>query len=164
MKVCLFAGTFDPITVGHYHTVTGLLNDYDKVIVAIGVNPDKTPFFCLEDRLNFLRLAFSDFDRVEVDSYDGLTVDYMKKRKVVDLVRGIRNGVDLEYEQKNHALSKEIYPLLNTIYVSATSEDKNISSTSVRKLIEKGEDFESFVPKTVYEAVKKAVVKLKENK
>ena len=111
MKVCLFAGTFDPITVGHYHTVTGLLNDYDKVIVAIGVNPDKTPFFSLEDRLSFLRLAFLDCDRVEVDSYDGLTVDYMKKRKVVDLVRGIRNGVDLEYEQKNHALSKEIYPL-----------------------------------------------------
>ncbi len=159
MKTCLFAGTFDPVTKGHYDTVTKLSQKYDKVIVAIGVNPKKTPYFSLEERLGFLRSAFKDCPFVTLDSYTSLTVEYMKKQGVKVLVRGIRNPQDLEYEKQNERLSKGIYPELITEYVNANEGEEKLSSTFVRNLIKEGKDFSSFVPLNAYPLIKKAIEK-----
>ncbi len=159
MKVCLFAGTFDPVTRGHFDTVINLNKKYDKVVVAIGVNPQKKPCFSLEERLAFLEEAFKDYPFVEVDHYDGLTVDFMKKKGIKVLVRGIRNSTDLEYEKKNEALSKGIYPELVTEYVNASEGEENLSSTKVRECIKEGKEFSSLVPNNAYLLIKKAIEK-----
>ena len=159
MKTCLFAGTFDPVTKGHYDTVVNLNKKYDKIVVAIGVNPQKKPFFSLEERLTFLREAFKDCPFVTVCNYDGLTVDFMKKIGVKVYVRGIRNSTDLEYEKKNEALSKNIYPELITEYVLSPKGEENLSSTKVRELIKNGKDFSLLVPTTAYLSIKKAIEK-----
>ena len=159
MKTCLFAGTFDPITKGHYDTVIELSKKYQKIIVAIGVNPKKVPYFSLDERLSFLKSAFKDCPFVTVDSYTSLTVDYMKKMGVKVLVRGIRNNADLEYEKENERLSKTIYPNLVTEYVKAKEGEENLSSTYVRELISKGKDFYSLVPENAYPLIKKAIEK-----
>lgn len=164
MNTCLFAGTFDPITVGHTKMIEKLLNKYDKVVVAIGVNPLKTPLFSLEDRLSFIKKAFENISRVEVDSYTSLTVEYMQKRGIKVLVRGIRNQVDMRFERENEEKSKSIYPELITEYVLAEEKDKSVSSTEVRKAIENGKDYKNLVPKESYLLIEKAVKKLKENK
>ena len=121
MKTCLFAGTFDPITKGHFDTIINLNKKYDKVVVAVGVNPQKTPFFSLEDRLSFLREAFKDYTFVEVDYYNTLTVEYMKKKGIKVLVRGIRNEADLEYEKQNEKimliLYRQVYVLQGYLHV-----------------------------------------------
>lgn len=164
MNTCLFAGTFDPITVGHTKMIEKLLNKYDKVVVAIGVNPLKTPLFSLEDRLSFIKKAFENISRVEVDSYTSLTVEYMQERGIKVLVRGIRNQVDMRFEKENEEKSKSIYPELITEYVLAEEKDKSVSSTEVRKAIENGKDYKNLVPKESYLLIEKAVKKLKENK
>ena len=164
MNTCLFAGTFDPITVGHIKMIEKLLNKYDKVVVAIGVNPLKTPLFSLEDRLSFIKKAFENISRVEVDSYTSLTVEYMQKKGIKVLVRGIRNQVDMRFERENEEKSKSIYPELITEYVLAEEKDKSVSSTEVRKAIENGKDYKNLVPKESYLLIEKAVKKLKENK
>jgi pantetheine-phosphate adenylyltransferase len=96
----LFAGTFDPVTLGHVNLVDKLLKDFDKVIVGLGQNPDKTPFFSLEKRLEFLRVAFKD-KPVIIKAYSGYTVDFMKENGIKFTARGIRNKKDLKYEKKN---------------------------------------------------------------
>ncbi len=164
MKGCLFAGTFDPITLGHYHTVIKLKEKYDKIIVAVGVNPEKTPFFPLADRLAFLKQAFKGVDNVEIDSYSGVTVEYMQKKNLNVLVRGIRNSTDLEYEKKNEMLSKQIYPQLITEYIYSDADEKNLSSTYVRDLIKNNQPFGEYLPKGVEELIKKSLAKLKKNK
>ncbi len=159
MKRCLFAGTFDPVTNGHYDTVLRLNEKYEEIVVAIGINHRKQPFFSLEDRLNFLRKAFENCSFVKVDYYTTLTVEYMKQENINVLVRGIRNEIDLEYEKKNEQLSKTIYPNLVTEYFVASANLKNLSSTLVRQLIKEGKDISSFVPNGVEELIKKSMNK-----
>lgn len=157
METCLFAGTFDPVTKGHFDTIINLNKKYSKVVVGIGVNPQKTPYFSLEERLSFLREAFKNYPFVEVDYYDGITVNYMKKKGIKVLVRGIRNEKDLEYEKHNEKLSKEIYPELITEYVLAKKGEEKVSSTTVREFIREKKDYSSLLPNGVYHLVKKAV-------
>ncbi len=159
MKSCLFAGTFDPVTKGHFDTVLNLKGKYDKIYVAIGVNPQKTPFFSLEERLAFLTEAFKEYPFVIIDHYEGLTVDYMKKMGIKVLVRGLRNSADLEYERKNETLSKTIYSDLITEYVWAEKGEENLSSTKVREYIREGKDFALLVPEKAYPSIKKAIEK-----
>lgn len=157
MKTCLFAGTFDPITKGHFDTIINLNKKYDKVVVAVGVNPQKTPFFSLEDRLSFLREAFKDYTFVEVDYYNTLTVEYMKKKGIKVLVRGIRNEADLEYEKQNEKLSLSIYPELITEYVLAKKGEENLSSTIIRNLIKENKEYANLLPNGVYPLVESVV-------
>ncbi len=161
METCLFAGTFDPVTKGHFDTIIKLNKKYEKIVVGVGVNPQKTPYFSLEERLSFLREAFKNYPFVDIDYYDGITVNYMKEKGIKVLVRGIRNENDLEYEKHNEKLSKEIYPELITEYVLAKKGEETLSSTTVRELIKENGNYSSLLPSGVYELVKKAVEKKK---
>ena len=157
----VFAGTFDPITLGHYDMVKRALNEFEKVYVVLMVNPNKTPYFSKEERLEFLRIAFSDLEGVIVDSHDGYAVDYLKKVGTPYYVRGIRSDADYVYEKKNEDLSLTIYPDLKTIYYKAQKTDRLVSSTAVRMAIDAGEDYKKTLPNGVYDAVSKALEKRK---
>ncbi len=152
LEPCLFAGTFDPITLGHEKIVYEALKRYSKVYVAIGINNEKTPFFSLEERLSLLKSAFNS-DRIILGSYTGYTVDYMKEHGIKVYVRGIRDDKDYKYEKKCDAFNKTLYPELKTEYIYALSSEAKISSTDFRKRLIEKKDFSNIVSKNVYEKI-----------
>ena len=157
----VFAGTFDPVTLGHYDMVKKALDEFEKVHVVLMVNPNKTPYFTKEERLEFLTIAFKDLEGAIVDSHDGYAVDYLKKVGTPYYVRGIRSDADFVYEKKNEELSLTIFPELKTIYYKAPKTARLVSSTAVRTAIDCGEDFKKTLPNGVYSAVVKALEKRK---
>ena len=153
----VFAGTFDPITLGHYDMIKRALEEFEKVYVVLMVNPNKTPFFSKEERLSFMKTAFKNVEGVIVESHDGYAVDYLKKVGTPYYVRGIRSDADLIYEKKNEELSLTIYPELKTVYYKAPKTDRLVSSTAVRTAIENGQDYKKMLPEGVYQEVVKAL-------
>lgn len=146
--VCLFAGTFDPVTLGHVNLVDKLLKDFDKVIVGLGQNPEKTPFFSLEKRLEFLSVAFKD-KPVIIKAYSGYTVDFMKENGIKFTARGIRNKKDLKYEKKMAAFNASLSQEIETIFIDVDGENAKISSTLVREKFKKGESLLGYVPQEI---------------
>ncbi len=148
MKNAVFAGTFDPLTVGHVNIINKCLKAYGRVIVVVGENPDKKPMFPKSVRLKALRAAFGSEGRVEVLSYTDVKnfPAYLKENGVTDYVRGIRDGKDLKYERAAEEKNRLAYPDIRTSYVFATDDYKDISSTKVRETIKRGEDFSALVP------------------
>lgn len=152
-KVCAVTGSFDPVTLGHVSVVEKALEKYQKVYVLMLINPEKEYYFSVNDRLDMLKNTFSCYDRVEVVFYNGYTADFCKTHGITDLVRGVRNDIDLEYE-KNLAKLNYDYGKLNTIFFEADDDKTLISSNLIREKIKNGEPLESFVPKAVIDKVK----------
>lgn len=158
MKTAVFAGTFDPITKGHQYVINKCLEDFDKVIVVVADNVEKTPVFSSEERKDLIYKVFSDTDKVEVVIYHGLMMDFMKSRDLIYYVRGIRTDKDLAYENKMKAFNESIYPSLKTIYYYATDDVKDISSSAVRKDVQKAVDGDA-LPISVKEKVISTLLK-----
>ncbi len=149
MKIAVFPGSFDPITIGHYDLIIRSLSLFDKVIVAIGTNSVKSYLFPLETRIEWLREVFKGNEKIEIDNFEGLTANYCKKINANYLIRGLRNSSDFEYEktisQVNHILTGG----LETIFLISAPNFSHISSTIVREVIKGGGDVEPFLPKGV---------------
>lgn len=153
-KKSLFAGTFDPITNGHEIIINEALKNYDKVNLVIMTNPDKQPSFSLSDRLDMLKTIYGDNDRVVIDSWDGLLVDYMKNNNIIYNVRGIRNDEDLAYEKVMENYNVKAYPQIVYDYVYT---DCKISSSEVRERIKSGEGVGDLVNSKILSKVTKKV-------
>ena len=151
MKTAVFPGSFDPVTLGHYDIVERATKLFDKIIIAIGHTVQKKYMFSLEQRKEFLRNTFKDFPNVEIDSFEGLTVDYCRKRNVNFIIRGLRNPADFEFEKAivhiNRTLTLE--NKIETIFLLTSSAKSFISSSSVREIISLGGDYTLFVPDAV---------------
>ena len=151
MKIAVFPGSFDPITLGHYDIVERASPLFDKIIIAIGKNSQKKYMFSLEQRKEFIRNTFKDFPNVEVDDFEGLTVDYCKSKGVNFILRGLRNPADFEFEkaiaQTNRALTRE--NVIETIFLLTSSGKSFISSSIVREIISFGGNYEIMVPDSV---------------
>lgn len=148
-KVAIFAGTFDPFTLGHLTIVKQALKTFNQVIILVAVNDKKKPYYSLSERIKFVKLSTKGLKGVTVDSTNGLTVDYAKKHKVNILVRGIRNEIDYKYEEKMSKINQRLAPSIMTIALEVSSRYKNISSTKVRELKKKGEDLSPYVSKNI---------------
>lgn len=153
-KVAIYPGSFDPVTYGHIDLVRRSTQIFDRVIVAVARNAHKKPLFTLNERMEMLRQAVKDIPRVEVDTFDGLVVDYARKKKVNVLIRGLRMISDFEYEFQmvltNRRLAKEIETVL-------LMPSENFSFLSSRLLKEAGAlnaDLSSFVPRFVQKKLK----------
>ena len=151
MRVAIFHGSFDPITLGHYDIVERATPLFDKIIIAIGQNSQKKYMFSLEQRMEFIKKTFELFPNVEVDHFEGLTIDYCRSKNVNFILRGLRNPADFEFEkaiaQTNRELTKD--NKIETIFLLTSSGKSFISSSIVREIITFEGNYELLVPEAV---------------
>lgn len=152
-KKCIFAGTFDPPTLGHKALIEESLKLFDEVVVAIMVNPQKTPYFTLEEREEMLRLLFPDETRVRVTATTGTVAELLDKEQTKFYVRGIRNSIDLDYENANFYASKKLDHELSAIYLPCPQELLHVSSSMVRNSLQFGTPIDEYVTKEVKEYI-----------
>ena len=154
MKVCVFAGTFDPFTKGHAFVVDKCLETFDKVVVAIGVNTEKNPMFSLDDRKQMISLAYKGEKRVEIKTFTGMLVDFMKENDIKVNVRRIRDIDDYKSETTMERYNRDMYPEMTTIYIPTPKELVHISSSAMRNILELKGDASEYLPKGVLEFIK----------
>ncbi len=146
-KIAVFAGSFDPFTVGHESIVRRALSLFDKIIIGIGYNVNKKSFFPLDKRIEWINKTFRDIsDRVEVYAYDGLTVEFARKVGAKYLLRGIRTSSDFEYERAISQTNKMLAPEIESVFLLTLPEHTPITSTIVRDIIKHGGDASKFLP------------------
>ncbi len=154
MKIAIFPGSFDPITIGHIDLIERTIPLFDKVIISIGQNSQKKYLFTLKQRQKWLNKIAAKHKTVEVDTYKGLTVNFAKKKKAKYLIRGLRNASDFDYEKTISQLNNIIGEGLETIFFIAQPGYSHISSTIVREIIKGKGDVSSFVPDLIYKDIK----------
>ncbi|SDR98434.1 Phosphopantetheine adenylyltransferase [Formosa sp. Hel1_31_208] len=148
MKRAIFPGSFDPITLGHYDIIKRSITLFDDVVVAIGINAEKSYMFSLEERKHFIEEAFKDEPKVSVVTYEGLTIDFCKQINAQFILRGLRNPADFEFEKAiahtNRKLSK-----IETVFLLTAANTSYISSSIVRDVIRNNGDYTKLVPNSV---------------
>lgn len=150
MKIAVFPGSFDPITIGHVDLVSRALPLFDQIIVAVGVNTTKKYLFTLEQRLEWLRQVFADYPNVGVDYFENLTAHYCRRIGARYLLRGLRNASDFDYEKTISQLNHIVGGGIETVFLIAQPELSHISSTIVREIIIGGGDATPFIPKEIH--------------
>lgn len=159
MKKCVFAGTFDPPTLGHKATIEDCLKLFDEVVVAILVNPAKKPCFTVEQRKEMLSLMFPENKRVRVVEHEGTAAELLQKENTKFYARGIRNTVDLEFENANLYASKKLDPELTAIYLPCRQELLHVSSSMVRNSLHFHTPIDEYVTAEVKEYIYKHLQK-----
>lgn len=155
-KIGLFTGSFDPITKGHLDLIERAAGLFDHLYVGLFFNYAKSGLLSLDERRAILEEIFAQSDKIEVlVSTDQLVVDVARAHGVTHLVRGLRNGQDLEYEASFDFYNRALAPEIETVYLLAKPEFKFVSSSQVRELIHFDQDIEQYVPKEVIKVVKK---------
>lgn len=149
MKVCVFPGSFDPITKGHVDLVQRAIPLFDKIYVAVGINDQKKYLFTLEQRLDWCKKVFADQPTVEIGHFEGLTVNYCKKVGAHYLLRGLRNASDFDYEKTISQLNTIIGDELETVFLISRPAYSHISSTIVREIIKGHGNVGPFIPEEV---------------
>lgn len=149
MKIAVYPGSFDPITLGHLDVLKDGAHMFDKVIITVSNNISKHALLSVEERKELIRQSVAEIPNVEVDSFNGLTVEYAKKVGATILLRGLRAVSDFEYEmqlsQTNRSLSEDI----KTVFLITRPEYNFISSSSVKEILKNDGDISKFVPKPV---------------
>ncbi|MEZ5049763.1 MAG: pantetheine-phosphate adenylyltransferase [Saprospiraceae bacterium] len=148
-KLAVFPGSFDPITVGHIDLIKRAIPLFDEIIVAIGVNNQKSYLFSLEQRLQWLNKVFENDSNIYVDHFEGLTVNYCNKLGAKYLLRGLRNAADFDYEKTISQLNFIIGNDIETVFLISKPEYSHISSTIVREIIKGQGDVRKFVPENI---------------
>ena len=155
MRIAVYPGSFDPITNGHLEVLKRALNIFDRVIVLVAINRDKdNSRFSIKDRVDMIKEAVDD-ERVSVDSYDGLTVEYAKKHGATHLIRGLRAVTDFEYEFSLASANDFIDPSIDTVFLMSKAEKSFINSSMIMGLYENGKDVSELVPASVIKRLKK---------
>ncbi len=149
MKIAVFPGSFDPITIGHYDLVKRAIPLFDKIIVAIGINSQKKYLFPLEQRIAWLEEVFAEEPTVSTGSFEKLTADFCKKEGAQYLLRGLRNASDFDYEKTISQLNAIVGDGLETVFLISPPQYSHISSTIVREIIKGGGDASPFLPKQI---------------
>ncbi len=158
MTIAIYAGSFDPVTNGHMDVLKGALRLADEVIVAIGVHPGKKPLFTFEERVALIdesckAVLGKDADRLSVISFDGLVIDAARKHSAQLMVRGLRDGTDLDYEMQMAGMNGTMAPELQTVFLPADPAVRTITATLVRQIASMGGDIKPFVPAAVAAAL-----------
>ena len=153
MKIAVYPGSFDPITNGHLEILDRALNIFDKVIMLVAVNPNKKTRFSAEERVAMIKEAVNN-PRVEVDSFDGLTVKYAKENGAHHLIRGLRAVTDFEYEFSLASANDYIDESIDTVFLMSKVEKSFINSSMIMELYQSGVDVSALVPASVLKRLK----------
>ncbi len=156
VKKAVYAGTFDPFTNGHDDILKRALNLFDEITVLIAVSPSKVPLFSVEQRTEMLEEHFKDESRVKVDSWDGLLVDYAKKKRIDTIIRGLRPTGDFEVEFQMASMNNKLYPEIETVFLMTEGQNYYISSSLVKEVYKHDGDVSEFVPNVINSWLKKA--------
>lgn len=157
MKTALFPGTFDPFTLGHASVVRRGLNIFDRIVIAIGVNDAKCPYFTAEQRLQQIQACYANEPRVRVCFYEGMTVDCAKKNDAGTILRGVRSLTDFEYERLLSDINLKISGI-DTVCLFTEPELASIQSNVVRDLLKHRQDVRNFVPDAVLSYIKEQIL------
>jgi pantetheine-phosphate adenylyltransferase len=148
-RIAIFPGSFDPFTIGHESVVRRAMVLFDKIVIMIGYNSNKRPFFPIEKRVKWINEVFKNDKNVSVEIYEGLTVDFCRKVNARFILRGIRTSSDFEYERAIAQINKQMYPELESVFLLTLPEHTPVNSTIVRDIILHGGDASRFLPKTL---------------
>jgi len=148
-SIAIFPGSFDPFTVGHKSIVDRAINMFDEIIIAIGYNSEKSGFFPLEKRVEWIKKTFEGQSKVTVTTYKGLTVDFCKKNNANYILRGLRTSEDFEYERAIAQMNKKLLPETETVFLLTSPEHTPISSSIVREIYKHGGDISEFIPERI---------------
>lgn len=154
MKKALFPGSFDPITSGHVEIIQRGKALFDQIVVAIGINSQKKYLFGLDQRMKMLHLCFDDDPKIKVAAYHDLTVNYAEENGIQFLLRGLRSGQDLVYEQPIELVNKHMNPNIETIHMLSKPETAHISSTIVREVIKYKGRIDGLIPDPILGYIK----------
>ena len=158
-RIAIYPGSFDPVTNGHLDVVRQAVTLCDRLVVAIGVHPGKKPLFSTEERLDMVRAVFEpiakqagcDFD---CTTYDNLTVTAARDAGAAIMIRGLRDGTDLDYEMQLAGMNETMAPEVQTVFVPASVAVRPITATLVRQIAQMGGEFSAFVPPLVAASLK----------
>ncbi|MCX5749148.1 MAG: pantetheine-phosphate adenylyltransferase [Candidatus Saganbacteria bacterium] len=154
MKIAVYPGSFDPITNGHLDIIERAMKIFDKIFIAVLRNPEKKQHFNLEDRLEMTKEAVKSIAGVEVESFEGLLVDYAVQKKACAIIRGLRAVSDFEYEFQLALTNAHLKPEIETVFLMTGSRYSYLSSSLVLQISSLGGDISDFVPDTVNKKIK----------
>ena len=164
MSIAIYPGSFDPVTLGHLNIIKRASQCFEKVIVCVMVNSNKTGVFTPEERVELLRRSTARFPNVEVDFSDGLLADYAKKRKAHVVVKGLRAVSDFEQEVQMAVINRKLNPRLETMFLASSEKYTYLSSTIVKEMARYGADLSDFVPREIVDDVNARMKQLQERK
>lgn len=147
-------GSFDPITYGHLDIIQRAAKIFDTVIVAVLSNSSKTPLFSVEERLEQIKEATKEIPNVEVDSFNGLLVDYMRQKQASSIIRGLRAISDFEYELQNASINRKLNDSVETFFMMTNNKYSYLSSSIVKEIAKYHASVQDLVPPVVEEALK----------
>ena len=146
MKIAVYPGTFDPITNGHVDIIYRSAKLFDKIIVTVAVNTQKTPLFDLSERVEMIRQALVNEEKIEVDQFDGLIAEYLKRVNASAMIRGLRAVSDFEYEFQMSLMNRKLNPDVETVFLTPAQEYIHLNSTTVKEVASFGGDVSEYVP------------------
>lgn len=155
MKIAVYPGSFDPITKGHLDMIDRAAKIFDKVIVCVMVNSSKNYLFTCEERVELINNCLGETENVEVDSYDGLLIDYVRSKNTNIIVKGLRAFIDFEYEFQMALTNKHLDNDIETFFMITSNKHSYLSSTLVKELVKFQGDVSDFLPKNVENAIQK---------
>mgnify|MGYP001026568797 CR=1 FL=1 len=159
MKKCVFSGTFDPPTRGHEQIIKTCLEIFDEVVVALMLNPQKTPCLSEEERIFLLKKMFENENRVKVKAFSGAAVDVLESENTRFYVRGVRNTVDFEYENSDFFASKKLKEDIVVIYIPCEQGNLHISSSLIRNSAKFNKTYDEYIPEAIAADLKKFLEK-----
>ncbi|MCH7887152.1 MAG: pantetheine-phosphate adenylyltransferase [Candidatus Marinimicrobia bacterium] len=146
MKIAVYPGTFDPITNGHVDIINRSAKLFDKIIVTVAVNTQKTPLFDLAERVEMIRQALGNDEKIEVDQFDGLIAEYLKRVNASAMIRGLRAVSDFEFEFQMSLMNRKLNPDVETVFLTPAQEYIHLNSTIVKEVASFGGDVSEYVP------------------
>ena len=152
-QICLFPGTFDPITLGHVDVIKRALPLFDQIVVAIGSNSGKAPMYTTSQRQEWIEEIFKNEKKITAAVYDGLTVDFCKKIGANYILRGIRYVSDFEYEKTIADANRTLDPTIETFFLTCEPKYTSVASTIVRDIIRNNGDASLFLPEVVAKSI-----------
>ena len=155
MRAAIYPGSFDPLTNGHLAIIQRGLRVFDRLVVTVARNVDKTPLFSLEERKALIEGAVGSDPRVEVDTFDGLLVEYARRKGIHTMLRGLRAASDFEYEFQLANMNSKLDPEFESVFVMTGEDYFFVSARLVREVARLGGDVSAFVPPNVLEGLRR---------